>query len=78
MKRYLRIRIRTTVGEARTIQRMMQRRSYAQGSVGMTTGKGTDLKGKRLFRPPMSYLIDISKCKGHEYNFTWAASHIYK
>jgi hypothetical protein len=30
---------------------LMQRRSYAQGSFGMTAGKGTDLKGKRLFRP---------------------------
>jgi hypothetical protein len=45
MNRYLRTRIRTTVGEARIIRRLMQRRSYAQGSFGMTARKGTDLKG---------------------------------
>jgi hypothetical protein len=28
-----------------------QRRSYAQGSFDMKVGKGTNLKGKRLFRP---------------------------
>jgi hypothetical protein len=50
MNRYLRTRIRTTVWEARTTRRLTQRRSYAQGSFGMTAGKGTDLKGKRLFR----------------------------
>jgi hypothetical protein len=51
MNRYLRIRIRTTVGEAQTIRRLMQHRSYAQGSFDMTVGKGTDLKGKRLLDP---------------------------
>jgi hypothetical protein len=51
MNRYLRIRIITTLEEAQRIQRLMQRRSYAQGSFGMTAGKETDLKGKRLFGP---------------------------
>jgi hypothetical protein len=47
MNRYLRIRISTTVGEAQRIRRLMQRRSYAQGSFGMTAEKETDLKGKK-------------------------------
>ena len=64
MNRYLRTRIRTTVGEARTIRRLMQRRSYAQGSFGMTAGKGTDLKGKRLFRPRWITLESLANVKG--------------
>ena len=64
MNRYLRTRIRTTVWEARTIRRLTQRRSYAQGSFGMTAGKGTDLKGKRLFRPRWITLGSLANVKG--------------
>jgi hypothetical protein len=49
--RYLRIRISTTVGKAQGIRRLMQRRSYEQGSIVMLAEKETDLKMKRLFRP---------------------------
>jgi CxxC motif-containing protein (DUF1111 family) len=51
MNMYLQIRINTTVGEAQRIRRLMQRRSYAQGSFGVTAEKESDVKGKRLFRP---------------------------
>jgi hypothetical protein len=64
MNRYLQTRIRTTVWEARTIRRLMQGRSYAQGSFGMTAGKGTDLKGKRLFRPRWITLKSLANVKG--------------
>jgi hypothetical protein len=64
MNRYLRTRIRTTVWEARTIRRMMQGRSYAQGSFGVTPGKGTDLKRKRLFRPRWITLEPLANVKG--------------
>jgi hypothetical protein len=64
MNRYLRTRIRTTVWEARTIQRLTQRRSYAQGSFGMTARKETDLKGKRLFRPRWITLGSLANVKG--------------
>jgi hypothetical protein len=64
MNRYLRTRIRTTVWEAWTIRRLMQRQSYAQGSFGMTSGKGTDLKGKRLFRPRWITLESLANVKG--------------
>jgi hypothetical protein len=37
--------------EAQRIRRIAQSRSYAQKCFGMIAGKGTDLKGKRLFRP---------------------------
>jgi hypothetical protein len=64
MNRYLRIWIRTTVWEAQTIRRLTQHRSYAQGSFDMTTGKGTDLKGKRLFRPRWIILESLANVKG--------------
>jgi hypothetical protein len=64
MNRYLRTRIRTTVWEAQTIRRLTQRRSYAQESFGMTAGKGTDLKGKRLFRPRWITLESLANVKG--------------
>jgi hypothetical protein len=64
MNRYLRTRIRTTVSKARTIRRLTQRRSYAQGSFGMTAGKGTDLKEKRLFRPRWITVESLPNVKG--------------
>jgi hypothetical protein len=42
----------------------MQRRSYVQRSFGMTTEKGTDLKGKRLFRPRWITLKLLANVKG--------------
>jgi hypothetical protein len=42
----------------------MQRRSYVQGSFGMTAGKGTDLKGKMLFRPRWITLESLANAKG--------------
>jgi hypothetical protein len=52
------------VWKARTIQRLMQRRSNTQGSFGITTKKGTDLKGKRLFRPRWTTLKSLANVKG--------------
>jgi hypothetical protein len=63
MNRYLRIQIRTTVGEAQKIRRSMQRRSYAQGSFSMTAEKETDLKGKRLFRPRWFTIESLANVK---------------
>jgi hypothetical protein len=64
MNRYLRIRIRTTVGEAQRTRKLMQRRSYVQGSFGMTAEKETDLKGKRLFRPQWITIESLVHVKG--------------
>jgi hypothetical protein len=64
MNRYLQIRIKTTVGEAQRIRRLMQRRSYAQGSFGMTAEEETDLKGKRLFRPRWITIETLVHVKG--------------
>jgi hypothetical protein len=64
MNTYLRTRIRTTVWEAQRIRRLTQRRSYAQGSFGMTAEKGTDLKGKRLFRPRWITIESLANVKG--------------
>jgi hypothetical protein len=64
MNRYLRIRTRTTVGEAQRIRRLMQSRSYAQESFGMTAEKETDLKGKRLFGPRWITIESLVNVKG--------------
>ena len=53
-----------TVWKARTIRRLTQRRSYAQGSFGITAEKRTDLKGKRLFRPRWITLESLANAKG--------------
>jgi hypothetical protein len=42
----------------------MQLRSYAQGSFGSAAGKGTDLKGKRLFSPCWIVLKSMINVKG--------------
>jgi hypothetical protein len=64
MNRYLQTRTKTTVWEAQKIRRLAQRRSYAQGSFGMTAEKGTDLKGKRLFRPRWITIESLANVKG--------------
>jgi hypothetical protein len=50
--------------EAQRIRRMAQSRSYAQGSFGMITEKGTDLKGKKLFRPRWTIIELLANVKG--------------
>jgi hypothetical protein len=64
MNRYLRTRIRTTVWEAQRIRRLTQSRSYTQGSFGMIAEKGTDLNGKRLFRPWWITIESVANVKG--------------
>jgi hypothetical protein len=43
---------------------MAQSRSYAQGSFDVITEKGTDLKGKRLFRPRWIIIELLANVKG--------------
>jgi hypothetical protein len=50
--------------KAQIIRRLTQRRSYVQGSFGITAEKGTDLKGKRLFRPRWITLKLLANIKG--------------
>jgi hypothetical protein len=64
--------------EVQRMQRLAQSRSYAQGTFGMIAERGTDLEGKRLFRPRWITIESLAKCKGHECNFTWATSRVYK
>jgi hypothetical protein len=40
--------------------------------------KGNRLKKEKAIQTSMSHYRAISKCKGHECNFTWAASRAYK
>jgi hypothetical protein len=53
-----------TIWKAWIGQRLNQFRSYAQGSFGSTTEKGTDLKGKRLFSPRWIIFKSIVNIKG--------------
>jgi hypothetical protein len=64
MNRYLWTRIRTTMQETQRIQRLTQSRSYAQGRFGRIAEKGTDLKGKRLFRPRWIAIELLADVKG--------------
>jgi hypothetical protein len=64
MNRYLQTRIRTTVQETQSIRRLTQSRSYAQRSFGRIAEKGTDLKGKRLFRPRWIIIDLLAYVKG--------------
>jgi hypothetical protein len=50
--------------EAQRTRRLMQSRSYAKGSFGMIAEKGTDLKGKRLFRPQWITIESLANVKG--------------
>jgi hypothetical protein len=43
---------------------MAQSRSYVQESFGVITEKGTDLKGKRLFRPRWTIIELLANVKG--------------
>jgi hypothetical protein len=53
-----------SVKKHKRVRRMAQSRSYAQGSFGMITDKGTDLKGKRLFRPRWIIIELLANVKG--------------
>jgi hypothetical protein len=43
---------------------LAQSRIYAQGTFGMTAERGTDLKGKRLFRPRWITIESLANVKG--------------
>jgi hypothetical protein len=53
-----------TIWKAWSGRRLNQFRSYAQGSIGSTAEKGTDLKGKRLSSPRWIVIMSIVNIKG--------------
>jgi hypothetical protein len=53
-----------SVKKHKRIRRMAKSRSYAQGSFGVITEKGTDLKEKRLFRPRWIIIELLANVKG--------------
>jgi hypothetical protein len=53
-----------TIWKAWSRRRLMQLRSYAQGSFDSAAEKGTDLKGKRLSSPRWIVLKSIVEIKG--------------
>jgi hypothetical protein len=48
------------------------------GELRRDSKKRNRLKREKAIWTPMDYYRVISKCKGHECNFTWAASRAYK
>jgi hypothetical protein len=46
------------------MRRLAQSRSCAQGTFGVISEKGTDLKGKRLFRPRWITIESLANVKG--------------
>jgi hypothetical protein len=50
--------------EVQIMRRLAQSRSYAQGTFGMIAERGTDLKGKRLFRPRWITIESLANVKG--------------
>jgi hypothetical protein len=53
-----------SVKKHKRIRRMAKSRSYAQGSFGVITEKGTELKEKRLFRPRWIIIELLANVKG--------------
>jgi hypothetical protein len=45
------------------MRRLAQSRSYAQGTFGVMAERGTDLKGKRLFRPRWITIESLANVK---------------
>jgi hypothetical protein len=60
------------------MRRLAQSRSYAQGTFSVILEGGNRLKREKAIQTTMDYYRVISKCKGHECNFTWAVSRAYK
>jgi hypothetical protein len=50
--------------EVQSMRRLAQSRSYAQGTFGMIAERGTDLKGKRLFKPRWITIESLANVKG--------------
>jgi hypothetical protein len=50
--------------EVQRMRRLAQSRSYVQGTFGMIAERGTDLKGKRLFRPRWITIESLANVKG--------------
>jgi hypothetical protein len=46
------------------VRRLAQSRSCAQGTFDVISEKGTDLKGKRLFRPRWITIESLANVKG--------------
>jgi hypothetical protein len=40
--------------------------------------KRNQLKEEKTDRPMIICVMTVTSCKGHKYNFDWAASHAYK
>jgi hypothetical protein len=70
MNRCLRTRIRTTHSvKSANNTKVDAAPKLAQGSFGITVEKGTDLKGKRLFRPRWITLESLANAKGMDVIF---------
>jgi hypothetical protein len=78
MNRYLRTRIRTTIRRSTKNAKVGAEPKLCAGDLRRDGRKGNRLKREKAIQTLMDYYRVISKCKGHECNFTWAVSHAYK
>jgi hypothetical protein len=78
MSRYLRTRIRTTVWRSTKNTKVGAEPKLCAEELQHDSRKGSRLKKEKAIQTSMGYYRVISKCKGHECNFTWAASRAYK
>jgi hypothetical protein len=78
MDRYLRTRIRTTVGRSTKNTKVGAGPKLCVWELRHNSRKRNRLKGEKAIWTSMNYYRVISKCKGYGCNFTWAASRTYK
>jgi hypothetical protein len=78
MNRYLRTWIRTTIRRSAKNAKVDAEPKLCAGDLRCDGRKGNRLKKEKAIQTSMDYYKVISKCKGHECNFTWVASHAYK
>ena len=78
MNRYLRTRNRTIAWRSTKNTKVGAEPKLCSGTFGVISEKGNRLKREKAIQTSMDYYRVISKCKGHECNFTWAVSRAYK
>jgi hypothetical protein len=70
MNGYLRIRIRTRIQRSTKNAKVGAKPKLCAGDLRRDGRKGNRLKREKAIQTSMDYYKVISKCKGHECNFT--------
>jgi hypothetical protein len=78
MNRYLQTWIRTTIRRSTKNAKVDVEPKLCARDLRHDGRKGNQLKKENAIQTSIGYYKVISKCKGHECNFIWAASRAYK